>query len=125
MASVLAGQAAALLTQPADTVKTLMQADRGIGHSLRFQTSWDAVKHLYHQPVGGGVGAFWRGIVPRSVRCMGAVFILGEVQARLVDVFDTYGILKSEEEPAATAAPPPSPSPSPPPAKAESPSAQK
>ena len=89
-ASILAGQAAAILTQPFDTVKTLMQADRGIASRMRFGTGAAAAKHLFDTQ---GVGAFWRGLVPRSVRCVAAVFILGEVQQKLNSVFDAAGLL--------------------------------
>mmetsp|Transcript_20765 Transcript_20765/g.27012 ORF Transcript_20765/g.27012 Transcript_20765/m.27012 type:complete len:452 (+) Transcript_20765:643-1998(+) len=91
--SIVAGQAAALLTQPADTIKTLLQADRGISRPKQFKSSMDAVKFLYNKPEGGGYRAFWRGIIPRSTRCILAVYILSESQQKLSTVFDTYGIL--------------------------------
>ena len=67
-----------------------MQADRGIASRMRFGTGAAAAKHLFDTQ---GVGAFWRGLVPRSVRCVAAVFILGEVQQKLNSVFDAAGLL--------------------------------
>ena len=89
-ASIIAGQAAAILTQPFDTVKTLVQADRGISNRMRFDGAIDAAKHLVQSQ---GLAAFWRGLVPRSVRCVGAVFILGETQQKLNRLFDSVGFL--------------------------------
>jgi hypothetical protein len=96
--SVVAGQAAALLTQPADTIKTLLQADRGITHPQQFNTSSEAIKHLYNKSSieGGGIKSFWRGIIPRSTRCIMAVYILSESQQKLSSLFDHYGILPYE-----------------------------
>merc|ERR1712146_702544 len=44
-----------------------------------------------------GLQDFWKGIVPRSGRCIAAVFILGEAQYRLTHFLDNYKILMPTE----------------------------
>ena len=74
-ASVVAGQFAATITQPFDTIKTMMQSDRGITEPMRFKNMLEASKALYREH---GMSAFFRGLFPRSLRCSAAVFILGQ-----------------------------------------------
>ena len=58
----MAGQGAALLTQPFDQVKTVMQADRGVSGPMKHSGFTSAAKAVYDR---GGMQAFWTGIVPR------------------------------------------------------------
>ncbi|KAJ1458377.1 mitochondrial carrier domain-containing protein [Pelagophyceae sp. CCMP2097] len=90
-ASIVAGQLAASLSQPADVVASLMKEDTGItGRARRFRGVVDASQHLYAQ---SGFGGFFRGLGARSVRCCGAVFIMGETQTALQTLMDTNGVL--------------------------------
>jgi len=91
----VAGQGAALLTQPFDQVKTVMQADRGVSGPMKHKGFVSAAKSVYDR---GGMQAFWTGIVPRSGRCMAAVFILGETQYRLSQFCEHYKILMPSDE---------------------------
>eukprot|EP00039_Didymoeca_costata_P001454 m.52634 g.52634 ORF g.52634 m.52634 type:complete len:505 (+) comp10807_c0_seq1:193-1707(+) len=88
--SLAAGQVAAILTQPFDAIKSLIQADRGIHNPMQFKNTLAAVKALY---ASSGLSAFWRGLVPRSWRLCGAVFILGETQMQLSKLLDRFGLL--------------------------------
>jgi len=92
-ASLIAGQVAAILTQPADTIKTMIQSDRGIDRPMKYVSTFKVCQDLYQT---SGVTAFWRGLAPRSLRCMGAVFILGEAQERLSWLFDHFNILPGQ-----------------------------
>jgi len=78
VSSLVAGQVAAVITQPFDVVKTVIMADRGIGHKMRHRTNSDAIRHLYAE---GGLPAFWRGLAPRSWcvyrRCWAATHATG------------------------------------------------
>ena len=93
-ASLMAGQVAATISQPADTIKTMVQAV-GSNHLGKtkvpsYASTWSAVMDLYQRQ---GLGAFWKGLAPRSIRCMGAVFILGQAQDEISRAFDRCGIL--------------------------------
>ena len=89
-ASVAAGQFGALVTQPFDVVKTLVQTDRGVTHPPAFKGPWgsiDAARQLHRE---AGFGAFWRGLAPRSLRCVLAVFVLGESQTLLDPLYERH-----------------------------------
>lgn len=66
----IAGTAAALLTHPVDTAKTILQADLG---GVKFTTARDAASSMLKE--GGGVGRLYNGAVPRTVRICGAFFV--------------------------------------------------
>jgi hypothetical protein len=89
-ASVVAGQVGAILTQPSDTIKSRMQVDLGFTKPMQYPNTLSTIKSLYKE---GGVSIFFSGLVPRTFRVIGAVFILGETSARLATVFDDHGIL--------------------------------
>lgn len=89
-ASVVGGQVAALLTQPLDTVKTVIQADRGITRPMQFQSSWEAATTLYRSD---GIGGLWKGLTARSLRLTLAVYILGEAQQLISTQFDKVGFV--------------------------------
>jgi len=97
VASIVAGQIAATISQPADVIKTILQSDRGIARQKRFDGVGPAIKWLYKT---GGTAGFFRGLPARSLRCCGAVFILGEVQTQLNATFDAQGLFARDEEPA-------------------------
>ena len=69
VASLAAGQFAAIVTQPFDVVKTIVQADRGVTHPFIYRSplySLEAARALAKE---AGAGVFWRGLAPRSLRC--------------------------------------------------------
>ena len=45
-ASVVGGQVAALVTQPLDTIKTIMQTDRGIVYPMKNRRTFDSLSYL-------------------------------------------------------------------------------
>lgn len=89
-ASVVGGQVAALVTQPLDTIKTIMQTDRGIVYPMKNRRSFDTLSYFVREE---GVMSLWRGISARSLRLVMAVFILGETQQILSQQFESVGFL--------------------------------
>jgi solute carrier family 25 (mitochondrial citrate transporter), member 1 len=74
--SIVAGIVAGVVSQPFDTVKTVVQskipADNASAvHTVRSMIAKD------------GVGALFRGLIPRGLRIVGAVVIMQEVNVRL------------------------------------------
>lgn len=69
-----AGTIAALLTHPVDTAKTMFQADAA-GASYRSAAAAGAAAFST-----GGVGALYRGGLPRTLRLCGAFFIVGSLR---------------------------------------------
>lgn len=55
---------------------------------------WHSNVHDYFRYTNGGLAAFWRGLAPRSWRLCGAVFILGETQTHLSNIFNRFGLLE-------------------------------
>lgn len=81
VSSVTAGIAAAVLTQPFDTVKTRMQANLA-EPSLR-----SMARTAHGMWKEGGARVLFRGLLPRAQRVTFAVFILGECQERLTNAY--------------------------------------
>lgn len=69
-----AGTIAALLTHPVDTAKTMLQADAA---GARFRSAAEAGAVAY---ATGGVGALYRGGLPRTLRLCGAFFVVGSLR---------------------------------------------
>ena len=67
-----------------------MQADLGIDGPKQYRSTWGTARALHAE---GGVPLFWKGLVPRSLRCIGAVFILGQANWRLSALFNKWGVL--------------------------------
>ena len=78
VAAASAGAAAGVLTQPVDTVKTLMQSNLGDGRFREtgglgyVETAMDLVRR-------DGASALWRGVAPRALRIASATFVLATV----------------------------------------------
>lgn len=93
IASVTAGIITTALTQPCDTVKTVVQASPGIvvekSHA-RIDTA-EAIEQLYNTGRFAGVSSFFNGFSARSVRCVGAIFILGQCQSFLSSALGDMG----------------------------------
>jgi len=68
--SLVAGVSAAVLTHPADTVKTVYQADIG---GAKYSSPLSPVPQLFSE---GGLGAFYRGGSARTIQVCGAFFII-------------------------------------------------
>ncbi|GMI39757.1 hypothetical protein TrCOL_g6011 [Triparma columacea] len=93
VASVISGQFAATVSQPADVIASLMKADTGLnGKAREFPNVLSACKSLYSQ---SGIMGFFRGLPSRSIRCCGAVFIMGETQTVLHGIFDKMNLLNN------------------------------
>ncbi|DAZ97971.1 TPA: hypothetical protein N0F65_005129 [Lagenidium giganteum] len=88
--SILAGLVTVYGTQPLDTVKTVMQGEaQTVGKNAR--SSLSVARTLWQQ---GGLQAFYRGVVPRGARLVGAVFILGQARNVLEEVFEGHALLQ-------------------------------
>lgn len=89
--SVLAGLLTVFGTQPIDTIKTVMQGEAMTLPAGQRTSTWHVAKQIHAR---GGLAEFYRGIVPRGGRLVGAVFILGQSRIFLEEVFDEYELLK-------------------------------
>mmetsp|Transcript_19583 Transcript_19583/g.36439 ORF Transcript_19583/g.36439 Transcript_19583/m.36439 type:complete len:443 (+) Transcript_19583:281-1609(+) len=86
IASIVSGQFAATVSQPSDVIASIMKADTGLyGKGREYSGVIAACKSLYAQ---SGIQGFFRGLPSRSIRCCGAVFIMGETQTILHSIFD-------------------------------------
>jgi len=87
--SIAAGLVAVLATQPVDTVKTVLQGQamtaKGAERNISFvcQKLWQ----------NGSIATFYKGLVPRGIRLVGAVFILSESKKILEEKFKGHHIL--------------------------------
>lgn len=62
----MAGEALWLASYPFDVVKSKMQCD-GFGKEQKYKTMTDCFRQTYRT---GGLGGFWKGILPTMVRAM-------------------------------------------------------
>lgn len=76
VAAASAGAAAGVLTQPVDTVKTLMQSNLGDGGRARAAGYVETATALVRRD---GASALWRGAAPRAIRIASATFVLATV----------------------------------------------
>ncbi|EEY69048.1 Mitochondrial Carrier (MC) Family [Phytophthora infestans T30-4] len=94
-ASIAGGLAAGLvvvsLTQPVDTIKTVMQGEAMELPSGRGPSMLATAGRIYRE---GGVRRFYRGIVARGSRLIGAVFILGQARMQLEEVFEDHDLFR-------------------------------
>ena len=79
VAAASAGAAAGVLTQPVDTVKTLMQSNLGDGRNVRAAGYLETAMALVKRD---GASALWRGTAPRALRIASATFVLATVNER-------------------------------------------
>jgi hypothetical protein len=87
--SVLAGLATVYSTQPLDTIKTVMQ-----GQAMTISnpsSSFGIAMEMWQKE---GLKAFYRGSVPRGIRLINGVFILGQSRNYLEELFVEKKILK-------------------------------
>jgi hypothetical protein len=88
-----AGLVVVPLTQPVDTIKTVMQGEAMKLPSGRGPGMLTTARRIYRE---GGLPRFYRGIVARGCRLVGAVFILGQARMRLEELFDDHELLRFE-----------------------------
>lgn len=86
IAGTSAGLFAAVATQPADTIKTRMQANLNNDLKPEYRNTISTVKQI----IGGGrgVSALFAGLLPRAVRIVGATFILNEARTRITGMVE-------------------------------------
>ena len=73
--SILAGLVTVAVTQPIDTLKTVVQGNVLKGN--RYGKYAAAIASIHQR---GGKIAFWNGSLPRGLRLIGAIFILGQAK---------------------------------------------
>ncbi|KAG2759609.1 hypothetical protein Pcac1_g28346 [Phytophthora cactorum] len=88
---VTAGLITVAATQPVDTIKTVMQGEAMMLPSGRAPSTLATAGRIYRE---GGFPRFYRGIVPRGCRLIGAVFILGQSRIWLEEVFEEHELLR-------------------------------
>lgn len=87
--SSLSGIVAAVLSQPIDTAKTLVQADIAGGHS---RSAWHAAWKLMRKD---GPRALFRGIAPRALRLCCSFYVINSVREAAISIKTRthYGII--------------------------------
>lgn len=80
LGACIAGTTASIITHPADTVKTMVQADI-VG--AQFASARLAANMVVHQE---GISALFRGFIPRTIRTCGAFFICTMVREYAIDL---------------------------------------
>jgi hypothetical protein len=78
MGAIGAGVISAFLSHPADTAKTVYQADI---EGVTYPSAMASMPKLYEE---GGVSAFFRGCFPRTFRVCGAFFIVSSMREALI-----------------------------------------
>jgi hypothetical protein len=78
LGSCIAGTVSALLTHPADTAKTVYQADMNGG---KYTSAMSSASKLFAE---GGIRAFYRGGLARTIRLCGAFFIVSSLREGLI-----------------------------------------
>lgn len=79
VAAASAGAAAGVLTQPVDTVKTLMQSNLGDGGVSGRRSGLGYVETAMDLVRRDGASALWRGVAPRAMRIASATFVFATV----------------------------------------------
>lgn len=87
--SSLSGTAAAVMSHPVDTAKTLVQADIAGGHS---RSAWHAAWQLMRKD---GPRALFRGIAPRALRLCCSSYVINSVREAAISIKTQthYGII--------------------------------
>lgn len=80
---VIAGVFASFFSQPFDTLKTRQQAF--LYSNADYLESWNAVRIMRQKE---GLPIFWKGVLPRGLRIVAAVFLLNEIRTRAVQFLE-------------------------------------
>lgn len=82
LSGIAAGLLATVCTQPADTIKTRMQAFPDSATHPQYRSLMSTTRHIVQTE---GVGTFFAGLGPRAIRIVAAVFILNGMRTTIVD----------------------------------------
>jgi hypothetical protein len=85
VSGITAGTIATVLTHPSDTIKTRQQAFPDLKTHPQYRTMLSTAKYVVGE---GGAGALFAGLLPRSLRIIGAMFIFNEVKTRAVEYLE-------------------------------------
>jgi len=80
---VIAGVLASFCSQPFDTLKTRQQAF--LYSNPDYLKAWNAVRIMQQKE---GLSIFWKGVFPRGLRIVSAVFLLNETRTRAVQFLE-------------------------------------
>lgn len=86
VSGIAAGLLATVSTQPADTIKTRMQAFPDPVLNPEYKTVLSTTKHIINND---GVGTLFAGLLPRAFRIVCAVFILTGTRNTIIDWVET------------------------------------
>ncbi|PSC69614.1 Mitochondrial Carrier (MC) Family [Micractinium conductrix] len=87
LSGITAGLLATVATQPADTIKTRMQAFPDSATHPQYRSLMSTVSHIVKTE---GAGTFFAGLWPRAFRIVCAVFILNGFRSTVVDAVDNH-----------------------------------
>lgn len=86
ISGVVAGLLATVCTQPADTIKTRMQAFPDASTHPEYRSFLSTTRHIINAE---GAGTFFAGLWPRAFRIVCAVFILNGTRNTIVDALQS------------------------------------
>jgi hypothetical protein len=86
LSGVAAGLLATVTTQPADTIKTRMQAFTDVAVYPQYVSMTSTARHIVATE---GVATLFAGLLPRSLRIVCAVFILTGTRSTLVEKLES------------------------------------
>jgi Mitochondrial carrier protein len=86
LSGIAAGLLATVSTQPADTIKTRMQAFPDPTLHPEYRSMLSTTKHIVTTE---GVGTLFAGLLPRAFRIVCAVFILTGTRNTIIDLVET------------------------------------
>ncbi|KAL4458201.1 hypothetical protein ABPG75_013066 [Micractinium tetrahymenae] len=87
LSGIAAGLLATVATQPADTIKTRMQAFPDNAAHPEYRSLASTAAHIARTE---GMGTFFAGLGPRALRIVCAVFILNGTRNTIVDAVDAH-----------------------------------
>lgn len=85
ISGVLSGLLATVTTQPADTIKTRMQAFPDVSVNPEYRSLVSTTRHIIKTE---GFGTLFAGLLPRATRIVGAVFILNGTRNTAVEFLE-------------------------------------
>ena len=85
ISGLAAGVLATVTTQPADTIKTRMQAFSDVATHPEYRSMLSTAKHIVQTE---GAGTLFAGLLPRAFRIIGAVFILTGTRNTVIEMLE-------------------------------------
>jgi len=86
LSGIVSGLLATVTTQPADTIKTRMQAFYDVSEYPQYRTATSTLQHIIKTE---GPSKLFAGLIPRGLRITCAVFILTGTRNTALEVLET------------------------------------